>query len=65
VDDQLLERSAREHGVLWTPMHHFYGDGAPLPHLRLSVSLVTPEQIERGLDGLATFLTEEAMSSIG
>ncbi|WP_422646837.1 PLP-dependent aminotransferase family protein [Actinoalloteichus caeruleus] len=60
VDDALLERSAREHRVLWTPMHHFYGDGRPLPHLRLSVSLLTPERIEDGLDRLAAFLTEHA-----
>jgi (S)-3,5-dihydroxyphenylglycine transaminase len=60
ADDELLERSAREYGVLWTPMHHFYGDRTPLPHLRLSVSLVTPEEIERGLDGLAAFIRARA-----
>ncbi|GAB3507169.1 PLP-dependent aminotransferase family protein [Amycolatopsis cihanbeyliensis] len=65
VDDPLLEFSAREHGVLWTPMHHFYGEGVPLPHLRLSVSLLTPERIERGLDRLAAFVSQRVHSGPG
>ncbi|APU21085.1 PLP-dependent aminotransferase family protein [Actinoalloteichus sp. GBA129-24] len=60
VDDALLERSAREHRVLWTPMHHFYGDGTAMPHLRLSVSLLTPDEIDLGLDRLAEFITDHA-----
>ncbi|GAA1284256.1 PLP-dependent aminotransferase family protein [Saccharothrix xinjiangensis] len=59
VDDRLLDHSARVHGVLWTPMHHFHGDGRPLPHLRLSVSLLTPDQVERGLDRLVAFIEEQ------
>ncbi|WP_306744684.1 aminotransferase-like domain-containing protein [Saccharothrix yanglingensis] len=59
VDDRLLDHSAREHGVLWTPMHHFHGDGRPLPHLRLSVSLLTPDEVERGLDRLVGFVDEQ------
>lgn len=59
VDDRLLDHSAREHRVLWTPMHHFHGDGRPLPHLRLSVSLLTPDEIERGLDRLVAFIEEQ------
>ena len=59
VDDALLARSAEEYGVLWTPMAHFYDDGARVAALRLSVSAVTPEQIELGLDRLAALLTDE------
>ena len=63
VDDALLTRSARDYGVLWTPMHHFYdagtsgGDGVRA--MRLSCSVVTPEEIETGLDRLATLITDE------
>jgi (S)-3,5-dihydroxyphenylglycine transaminase len=44
VDDDLLLRSAREHGVLWTPTRHFYdGAGHGDHQLRLSVSSLTPQ----------------------
>jgi (S)-3,5-dihydroxyphenylglycine transaminase len=62
VDDALLTRSARDYGVLWTPMHHFYdtaaggGDGARA--LRLSCSVVTPEEIDTGLDRLAALIND-------
>ncbi|MFJ1551783.1 PLP-dependent aminotransferase family protein [Streptomyces sp. NPDC088246] len=58
VDDQVLEHSARAHQVLWTPMHHFYGDGVPVKQIRLSVSHVTPAELDAGLDNLAAFLRE-------
>lgn len=56
ADDQALERCARTHRVLWTPMHHFYGDGVPVGELRLSISHLTPEEIDTGLDRLAAFV---------
>lgn len=59
VDDALLHRSAREYGVLWTPMAHFYGDGVPVHALRLSVSAVTRDDIDRGLGRLAAFVAGE------
>ncbi|GAB1510464.1 aminotransferase-like domain-containing protein [Actinophytocola sp. KF-1] len=61
VDDASLTRSARDYGVLWTPMHHFYdsGEGREVRALRLSCSVVTAEQIEIGLDRLARFLSDE------
>lgn len=59
VDDALLERSARDYGVLWTPMHHFYQPGADVRALRLSCSAVTPEQIDAGLDRLAALIGHE------
>ncbi|WP_218023349.1 aminotransferase-like domain-containing protein [Nocardia altamirensis] len=56
VDDDLLTISALEHGVLWTPLHYFYGDGQARNHLRLSFSHLTPDEIETGLDRLAAFV---------
>ncbi|MEU7586606.1 PLP-dependent aminotransferase family protein [Micromonospora sp. NPDC049230] len=65
VDDALLDRSARDYGVLWTPMAHFYDDTAPVRALRLSVSAVTPEQIDVGLDRLAELITDELARRAG
>jgi (S)-3,5-dihydroxyphenylglycine transaminase len=63
VDDALLARSARDYGVLWTPMHHFYDTGTDgrdgMRSLRLSCSAVTPDQIDTGLDRLARLVTDE------
>jgi (S)-3,5-dihydroxyphenylglycine transaminase len=58
ASDGVLERSAREYGVLWTPMHHFYAGGAALPQLRLACSQVTPAQIEAGLDRFAALVSD-------
>jgi (S)-3,5-dihydroxyphenylglycine transaminase len=59
-DDALLTRSARDYGVLWTPMHHFYDvDNNGLRSLRLSCSALTPEQIDTGLDRLSRLITDE------
>ena len=63
VDDALLERSARDYGVLWTPMHHFYDTGIDgregVRALRLACSVVTPAQLEVGLDRLTRLITDE------
>jgi (S)-3,5-dihydroxyphenylglycine transaminase len=58
VDDALLELSARDYGVLWTPMHHFYDAGVAVQALRLSCSTVTAERIEAGLDRLAALIKD-------
>jgi (S)-3,5-dihydroxyphenylglycine transaminase len=55
ADDALCEYSAREHGVIWTPMSHFYTDGG-LTELRLAFSQLPPGQIESGLDRLAALI---------
>ncbi|MER5883124.1 PLP-dependent aminotransferase family protein [Streptomyces sp. NPDC001941] len=55
--DDLLERCAREHRVLWTPMHHFYAGGGARRDIRLSVSHLEPDEIETGLDRLARFVS--------
>jgi (S)-3,5-dihydroxyphenylglycine transaminase len=56
VDDALLEKSAHEYGVLWTPMSHFYDGGAPTNSLRLSCSSVTAAQLDAGLNRLAALI---------
>ncbi len=63
VDDALLERSAADYGVLWTPMHHFYAAGSAVNSLRLSCSVVTPEEIELGLDRLADLIYDKLAES--
>jgi (S)-3,5-dihydroxyphenylglycine transaminase len=59
VDDALLERSARDYGVLWTPMHHFYAAAGDVRSLRLSCSTVTAADIDLGLDRLAALVSDE------
>ncbi|WP_233222949.1 PLP-dependent aminotransferase family protein [Amycolatopsis sp. BJA-103] len=56
VDDELLEHAARDHGVLFTPMHHFYGGKGGFHQLRLSISLLTPELIQEGVTRLAALI---------
>ncbi|MEU9125515.1 PLP-dependent aminotransferase family protein [Streptomyces sp. NPDC048506] len=62
ADDALLALSARKHKVLWTPVHHFYGDGVARHQIRLSFSQLTPDEIDRGLDRLAAFIGEQSAS---
>jgi (S)-3,5-dihydroxyphenylglycine transaminase len=64
ADDALLEHSAREHRVLWTPMSHFYAASpGGRRELRLSCSSLTPQDIETGLDRLAKFIAEQSPPS--
>jgi (S)-3,5-dihydroxyphenylglycine transaminase len=58
VDDALLEKSAHEYGVLWTPMSHFYDGDGPIHALRLSCSSVTTEQIDAALNRLTALITD-------
>jgi (S)-3,5-dihydroxyphenylglycine transaminase len=58
ANDELLEYSARKFGVLWTPMSHFYDGDGGLNQLRLSCSLLTPSEIESGLDRLAALIAD-------
>ena len=59
ADDAALERSARDHGVLWTPMRHFFAHPAADHRLRLSCSATSPSRIEAGLDRFASFVAAE------
>ncbi len=60
--DEELERSAREHGVLWTPIHHFYGDGRARPRIRLSFSHLSPAEITEGMKRLTGFVKESSQA---
>ncbi|GAA1743309.1 PLP-dependent aminotransferase family protein [Luedemannella helvata] len=62
ADEALVERSAREHGVLWTPMSFFYADGAPSGAIRLSCSWLEPDRIDEGVRRLAAFVTAELVT---
>ena len=59
VDDAALERSAREYGVLWTPMSSFYLDGGGRRQLRLSSSYVEPDLLAEGVARLAAFIADQ------
>jgi (S)-3,5-dihydroxyphenylglycine transaminase len=58
ADDAVLEYSARRFGVLWTPMYHFYAGAGGLNQIRLSHSVLTPDDITAGLDRLAAFIAD-------
>lgn len=57
---KLLEVSAREYGVLWTPMSFFYGDGGGTRSIRLSYSALEPEQIREGVKRFAAMVVASA-----
>jgi len=65
ADDALVERSAREHRVLWTPMSHFYPSGEGLHQVRLACSQLTAELIETGLDRFAAFVADQRRDFAG
>ncbi|MFJ4184422.1 PLP-dependent aminotransferase family protein [Kitasatospora sp. NPDC089509] len=58
ADDDLLTVSARDHGVLWTPMRHFHDAPEAANQLRLSVSVVTQDQICEGVRRLAALIAD-------
>ncbi|MFF9179055.1 PLP-dependent aminotransferase family protein [Streptomyces sp. NPDC014793] len=63
VDAGLLERSARQFGVLWTPMSYFHvGDGGG-NELRLSCSYLSSQEIREGVRRLAAFVHHATASS--
>lgn len=58
ADMALLERSAREYRVLWTPMAPFHLAGGGVRELRLSCSYLDPSDIDTGVRRLADFLAD-------
>jgi (S)-3,5-dihydroxyphenylglycine transaminase len=58
ADRQLLDVSAREYGVIWTPMRHFYVNNEGANELRLSCSNLNEETLEEGVLRLSRFLTD-------
>jgi (S)-3,5-dihydroxyphenylglycine transaminase len=55
ADDKLLELSARDYGVLWTPMSFFYLDGGGSHAIQLSCSALATDQFDEGVRRLAPF----------
>lgn len=60
VTEAHVELSARDHGVLWTPLHHFYSQSGPLRQLRLSCSSLDATMIDTALDRFAAFVGRAA-----
>ena len=58
ADEKLLELSARDYGVLWTPMSFFYLGGGGSHAIRLSCSALQPPEIDEGVRRLAAFLAD-------
>jgi (S)-3,5-dihydroxyphenylglycine transaminase len=58
ADEKLLEVSARDYGVLWTPMSFFYLDGGGAHAIRLSCSALTPVQVDEGVRRLASLIAD-------
>lgn len=57
ADEDLLETSAREYGVLWTPMRFFYTNGGDRS-IRLACSWLPPAEIAEGVRRLARLVEE-------
>jgi len=51
-----LRRSAREFGVLWTPMSYFHPDGGGERVIRLSTSYLEHAEVAEGIRRLARFI---------
>jgi (S)-3,5-dihydroxyphenylglycine transaminase len=60
ADNAALMRSAREFGVIWTPMLYFYPHGGGHNSIRLSISYLTEADIIEGAARLARFIRAEA-----
>jgi (S)-3,5-dihydroxyphenylglycine transaminase len=58
VDEKLLETSAAEYGVLWTPMSFFYPDGGGGRSIRLSCSWLDPAAVDEGVRRLARLVRD-------
>jgi len=58
ADEALVEVSARDYGVLWTPMEFFYGAGGGENAIRLSCSALEPPRIEEGVRRLGKLVRD-------
>ncbi|MFI6985655.1 PLP-dependent aminotransferase family protein [Embleya sp. NPDC050154] len=63
ADNAALDRSARDFGVIWTPMSYFHPQGGGEHRLRLSVSYLTEAEITEGIARLARFIRAESRSA--
>ncbi|MFE3033153.1 PLP-dependent aminotransferase family protein [Streptomyces canus] len=64
VDDELLERSGRSYGVLWTPVSHFYDGKGGRNQIRLSCSSLDSAQVEEGLNRLANLFVDKGVLGV-
>ncbi|WP_245673782.1 PLP-dependent aminotransferase family protein [Actinoplanes rectilineatus] len=60
ADDAALTRSAEEFGVIWTPMRYFHPDDGGRRAIRLSVSYLSPAEIDDGITRLVAFIEAES-----
>ncbi|GLY85066.1 PLP-dependent aminotransferase family protein [Actinoallomurus iriomotensis] len=60
ADNAALDRSARNFGVIWTPMSYFHPEGGGDHTIRLSTSYLTNADVEEGLRRLAEFVESES-----
>jgi (S)-3,5-dihydroxyphenylglycine transaminase len=58
ADEKLLELSARDYGVLWTPMRFFYLNGGGSHAMRLSCSALPADQIAEGVRRIAALIAD-------
>ncbi len=58
ADEKLLEVSARDYGVLWTPMSFFYAGGGGSHAIRLSCSALATTQVDEGVRRLAALIAD-------
>lgn len=63
ADEAALTRSAEQFGVIWTPMRYFHPGGGGHRTIRLSVSYLSPVEIEEGIARLAAFVAAETDSA--
>jgi (S)-3,5-dihydroxyphenylglycine transaminase len=61
ADNAALAHSAKDFGVIWTPMSYFYPQGGGDHSIRLSVSYLSHADITEGITRLARFIETEAM----
>jgi (S)-3,5-dihydroxyphenylglycine transaminase len=61
ADEDLLETSGRDYGVLWTPMSFFYSGRSGGSHaIRLSCSALEPDQVGEGVRRLARLVGDRS-----
>ncbi|HEU5356551.1 MAG TPA: aminotransferase class I/II-fold pyridoxal phosphate-dependent enzyme [Actinocrinis sp.] len=65
ADEAALTRSARDFGVLWTPMSYFHPEGGGEREIRLAFSALTPPLIREAVARLAHFIEAEAEAECG
>ena len=61
ADEALVEVSARDYGVLWTPMGFFYAGGGGETAIRLSCSALEPPRIEEGVRRLGKLVRDRVL----